>query len=67
MALAHMSIRVHSRGKGHTAAAAAAYRCGTKLRCPRTGALPDFEKRGGVEHFAIRSPRATPIADSSQA
>lgn len=51
MALAHLSVRAHSRTRGHTVAAALAYRQGVKLRDYRDGQRFDFRwrsKRGEV-------------------
>ena len=45
MAIGHISVRMHSRGKGHSAAAALAYRCGVALTCSRTGERHDYSRR----------------------
>ena len=45
MAIGHLSIRAHSRSKGHTVAAALAYRMGLDLVDPRTGVLHAFARR----------------------
>ena len=45
MAIGRIHINVHSRGKGHTVAAAVAYRCGLALTCPRTGLEFDYSRR----------------------
>ena len=45
MAIGHIQVNVHSRAKGHTAAAAVAYRCGLELTCPRTGQHFDYSRR----------------------
>ena len=47
MAIGHISIRVHTRSKGHSAAAGLAYRMGVDLVDPRTG----------VEHLYARRTR----------
>ena len=45
MAIGHIAVRVHSRSKGHSAAAAVAYRTGTAIVDQRTGVLYDFSRR----------------------
>ena len=45
MALGHLDVRVHSRSKGHSAAAAVAYRTGLRIRDPYTGREHDYTKR----------------------
>ena len=50
MAIGHISVRPHSRGAGHTAAAALAYRHGQRLVDCRTGAVHDYRHRDGCEH-----------------
>lgn len=45
MAIGHIAIRPHSRGRGHSAAAALAYRHAEKLVDCRTGAVYDFTHR----------------------
>ena len=45
MALAHLSVRAHSRTRGHTVAAALAYRQGVNLRDYRDGQRSDFRWR----------------------
>lgn len=69
MAMAHLSVRAHTRSLGHTAAAGAAYRLGIKLDCPRTGETSNFSRRsarGEVAAGGIVAPRPTPIAASPQ-
>ena len=53
MAIGHISIRVHTRSKGHSAAAGLAYRMGVDLVDPRTG----------VEHLYARRTRLGDIVD----
>lgn len=53
MAIGHISIRVHTRSKGHSAAAGLAYRMGVDLVDPRTG----------VEHLYARRTRHGDIVD----
>ena len=45
MAIGHIAVRVHSRSKGHSAAAAVAYRTGTVILDQRTGIVHDFSRR----------------------
>ena len=66
MAIGHISVRAHSRKKGHSAAAAIAYRFGLALRCPRTGQRHDFSRRSQREDVAAcgltPGPFRTPAA-----
>ena len=52
MAIGHIAVRVHSRKRGHTVAAALAYRCGLDLRCGRTGERFDFRRRAARSEIA---------------
>ena len=52
MAIGHIAVRVHSRKRGHTVAAALAYRCGLNLRCERTGEHFDFRRRAARSEIA---------------
>lgn len=45
MAFAGLSVRVHSRSKGHSAAAAVAYRTGARIRDPYSGREHDYTSR----------------------
>ena len=45
MAIGHISVRSHTRSKGHSAAAAVAYRCATRVVDERTGELHDYSRR----------------------
>ena len=49
-----------SRGKGHSAVAAAAYRSGTLLRDERVGVERDFRRRSGVAHAEVLVPAESP-------
>ena len=62
MAIAHLRISSHSRGRGHTAAAAFAYRGALRLRCPRTGETQDYRRKSDVVYVGIVSAVQTPIA-----
>ena len=57
MAIGHISIRVHTRSKGHSAAAGLAYRMGVDLVDPRTG----------VEHLYARRTKYGDIVDCGMA
>jgi len=52
VAIGHIAVRVHSRSRGHTVAAALAYRCGLDLRCGRTGERFDFRRRAARSEIA---------------
>ena len=52
MAIGHISVRAHSRGKGHSAAAAIAYRCGIDLRDPRTNTIHRYARRTSTGSIA---------------
>lgn len=56
----HCSVVVHSRAKGHSATAAAAYRSGSKIADERTGVVHDYTRRAGVEHSEIVTPKDAP-------
>ena len=67
MAIGHIAIRTHSRRRGHTVAAAIAYRCGLDLRCARTGERFDYSRRAARQEIAaagFAGPEGfTPCAD----
>lgn len=56
MAIYHCSMKSVSRGAGHSAVAAAAYRAGEKLKDKRTGEVHDYSRKQGVEYSAIYLP-----------
>lgn len=56
MAIYHCSIKIHSRGKGQSAMATAAYRSGECLTSDRTGEVFDYSRKGGVEYTEIILP-----------
>ena len=60
MATYRLSVKVHSRAKGHSAPAAAAYRAAEKLHDARTGELHDYSKKPGVLHAEIVVPTDSP-------
>jgi len=69
MAIYRCEAKIISRGSGHSAVAAAAYRTGTKLRDERTDKLHDYSSRqkGVVESVILRpdnSPEWTAKTDT---
>ncbi|HCD9515736.1 TPA: Ti-type conjugative transfer relaxase TraA [Legionella pneumophila] len=56
MAIAFAHVSIHSRSKGHSAVAAAAYRSGDKLYDDRIGRTYDFSKRHDVVFAEILLP-----------
>lgn len=62
MAIFHLSVKVFSRSKGHSAVAAASYRAGVNMRDDRTGELHEYAKRKGVirEASALILPECAP-------
>ena len=66
MAIGHIAIRSHSRAKGHTVAAAIAYRCGLRLRGP-DGEIHDYTRRARDEVAAVGVAAKPGIADDPQA
>lgn len=60
MAIYHCSLRIFSRGLGHSAVAAAAYRAGAQIKDERTGRIHRYEKRHGVKSAFILAPNSAP-------
>ncbi|KTD83119.1 Ti-type conjugative transfer relaxase TraA [Legionella waltersii] len=56
MAIAFAQVSIHSRSKGHSAVAAAAYRSGDQLYDDRIGRTYDFSKRDDVVFSEILLP-----------
>ena len=56
MAIYHLSMRVFSRSKGHSAVAAAAYRSGSQLYDERAEKIHRYDKRAGVAKTFIVAP-----------
>ena len=56
MAIHHLDVSIISRGKGHSAIAAAAYRAGVRLIDERTGEVHDYTRRSGVDGAPILAP-----------
>ena len=70
MAIGHIAVRTHHRDRGHTAAAALAYRFGAALTCPRTLERHDYRRReadGEIAAKGMYAPIDTPLADSLDA
>lgn len=59
MAISYANISVHSRSKGHSAVAAAAYRAGIKLYDERLGLTYDFSHRHDVQYSELLLPEGT--------
>jgi hypothetical protein len=60
MAIFHLSVKVFSRSKGHSAVAAAAYRTGSRLVDSRTGEIADYTRRAGVLSSSLHLPDSAP-------
>ena len=64
MAISFIQVDTHSRAKGHSVAAALAYRAGLALRDCRTAELHDYrprETREEIDASGIVSPRPTSV------
>lgn len=66
MAIGHIAIRSHTRSKGHSAAAAVAYRCATRVVDERTGELHDYSRRA-VRGDVVESSLTAGPWDDAQA
>lgn len=68
LAIYHASVKSISRGKGHSATAAAAYRAGIRIEDATTGLIHDYTRRGGVLSVDMLAPKDAPgwAADPSQ-
>ena len=60
MASYHMRCKVISRGRGHSATAAAAYRAAERIYDRRTGLEHDYERKRGVVRSEVLLPRDAP-------
>src|SRR5580700_9173185 len=61
MAIYRLEAKIISRGNGHSAVAAAAYRTGTKIRDERAGRVHDYSSRTkGVVETVILRPENSP-------
>ena len=70
MAIFHLSAKIisRSRGTGHNAVAASAYRSGSRFKCERTGTVHNYRRKTEVQHSAIHAPEGAPswIHDRAQ-
>ena len=64
MAVGHIAIRSHTRSQGHSAAAAVAYRCATRILDERTGELHDYRRRALRGDVVESSLTAGPWSDA---
>ncbi|MCY4030394.1 MAG: MobA/MobL family protein [Acidobacteria bacterium] len=64
MAIGHLAVRSHTRSKGHSAAAAVAYRCATRVVDERTGELHDYSRRAVRGDVVESSLTAGPWSDA---
>ena len=65
MAIGHVAVRSHKRHRGHTAAAALAYRHGARVWCTETSRVCDYRRRrraGLIRAQGIATARPTPYA-----
>src|ERR1700684_1025407 len=61
MAIYRLEAKIVTRGKGHSAVAAAAYRTGTKIRDERAGKIQDYSSRTkSVVESVILRPENSP-------
>jgi hypothetical protein len=60
MAIAFVRVSIHSRAKGHSAVAAAAYRSGMCLIDDRTGVVYNFSHRHDVVYSELLLPKSSP-------
>lgn len=67
MAIAFARSSIHTRSKGHSAVAAAAYRSGGKLLDERTGVIHDFSNRHDVVYSEIMLPAGASAAYENRA
>lgn len=66
MAIEFVRASIHSRGKGQSAVAGAAYRAGVSLLDERTGEIHDYTKRHDVVYSQLMLPEGTDIALSDR-
>jgi Lon protease-like protein len=60
MAIYHLSIKIHARGRGKSAVAAAAYRAGESIVSERNGMTYDYTRKSDVAHTEILLPENAP-------
>lgn len=64
----HLEVSVHSRSRGHSSVASAAYRAGERLHDASLGTTPDYRRKGGVLRDAgeLILPAGAPAWDREQ-
>lgn len=67
MANYHLSIKIFSRGKGHSAVEKAAYRAGEKLLSDYNGQTYDYTRKSGVIYTEIMLPEHAPSEYANRA
>ena len=60
MAIYHLSSKIFTRSKGHSACAAAAYRSGEKIIDQNTGEIHDYRRKQQVDFSRILAPKYAP-------
>ena len=63
MAIFHLHTHTIGRAAGHSAVAAAAYRCASRMTDERTGEVFDFHRKGGVLSAEIVTPQGIQVPD----
>ena len=64
MAIGHIAVRSHTRSKGHSTAAAIAYRCAMRVVDERTGEVHDYRRRAGPGDVVESGLTAGPWSDA---
>ncbi|MEE4380103.1 MAG: MobQ family relaxase [Candidatus Competibacteraceae bacterium] len=60
MAIYHLTVKIFTRSKGHSAIACAAYRHGERFHDLRTGQVMDYSRRNGVVDSMMLAPDHAP-------
>jgi ATP-dependent exoDNAse (exonuclease V) alpha subunit len=60
VAIYHLSAKIVSRGRGHSAVGAAAYQSGARLKDPQTGRWHDFTHKTDVVYSEVLTPEDAP-------
>jgi Ti-type conjugative transfer relaxase TraA len=60
LAIYHLTVKIISRARGQSVAAAAAYRSGSALRDERYGVTHNYARNGKAAHSEIMSPTGAP-------
>jgi Ti-type conjugative transfer relaxase TraA len=60
LAIYHLTVKIISRARGQSVAAAAAYRTGSALRDERYGVTHNYARNGKAAHAEIMSPAGAP-------